>query len=75
MANMATDDPKRLQNLEFVLTHLQKSYDELSLVVFNQQKEIELLRQSVSKLNSGLQSLAESDRSPRSLADDRPPHY
>jgi uncharacterized coiled-coil protein SlyX len=72
---MSTDDPKRLQNLEFVLTHLQKSYDELSLVVFNQQKEIELLRQSIAKLNSSLQGLIESDRSPRTLEDDRPPHY
>lgn len=72
---MSTEDPKRLQNLEFVLTHLQKSYDELSLVVFNQQKEIELLRQSVAKLNTSLQGLIESDRSPRTLEDDRPPHY
>lgn len=72
---MSTEDPKRLENLEFVLTHLQKSYDELSLVVFNQQKEIELLRQSVAKLNTSLQGLIESDRSPRTLEDDRPPHY
>lgn len=72
---MTTDDTKRLQNLEFVLSHVQKSYDELSLVVFNQQKEIDLLRQSIAKLNSSLQGLIESDRSPRSLADDRPPHY
>lgn len=72
---MSTEDPKRSENLEFVLTHLQKSYDELSLVVFNQQKEIELLRQSVAKLNTSLQGLIESDRSPRTLEDDRPPHY
>jgi uncharacterized coiled-coil protein SlyX len=72
---MSADESKRLENVEFALTHLQKAYDELNLVVFSQQKEIDLLRQALSKLNSSLQSLQESDRVPRSLEDDRPPHY
>jgi uncharacterized coiled-coil protein SlyX len=65
----------RVETLETILTHLQKAYDELNLVVYNQQREIDAIKQAMGKLTVSYQSLVEAERSPRTLADDRPPHY
>ncbi|WP_409994290.1 SlyX family protein [Pirellula sp. SH-Sr6A] len=54
---------------------MQKLYEELNKVVFRQQTELDALRNHFLRLDVGYQSLLESDRSPRTLADDRPPHY
>ncbi|XZE35892.1 SlyX family protein [Pirellulaceae bacterium SH501] len=72
---MTTDNTQRIEHLEFLVAHLQNLYDELNKVVFRQQTELDALRNHFMRLDHGYQSLLESDRSPRTLADDRPPHY
>jgi uncharacterized coiled-coil protein SlyX len=72
---MPNPNSDRVENLEVLLSHLQKAHDELNMVVYGQQKEIDLLRQAVAKLTSNYDSLLESDRAPRTIHDDRPPHY
>jgi uncharacterized coiled-coil protein SlyX len=72
---MTTDNTQRIEHLEFLVTHLQKLYEELNKVVFRQQSELDALRNHFVRLDVGYQSLVESERTPRTLADDRPPHY
>ncbi|XZE44035.1 SlyX family protein [Pirellulaceae bacterium SH467] len=72
---MTTDNIQRIEHLEFLVTHLQKLYEELNKVVFRQQSELDALRNHFVRLDVGYQSLVESERTPRTLADDRPPHY
>ena len=72
---MTKSESERVEHLEFLVAHLQKQYDDLNKVVYAQQRTIELLRNRLSHLDQNYQSLLESDRVLRSLADDRPPHY
>ncbi len=72
---MGKSTDQRVEHLEFLVAHLQKLYDDLNKVVFDQQRTIEVLRGRVKQLDQGYESLLEADRAPRSLADDRPPHY
>ena len=72
---MTTDNIQRIEHLEFLVTHLQKLYEELNKVVFRQQSELDALRNHFVRLDVSYQSLVESERTPRTLADDRPPHY
>lgn len=72
---MSNSESERVAHLEFLVAHLQKQYEDLNKVVYDQQRTIDLLRNRLSHLDHSYQSLLESDRAPRSLADDRPPHY
>ncbi len=72
---METSESKRIEHLEFLVAHLQKLYDDLNKVVYDQQRTIEVLRNRTSQLDQSYQTLLEADRVPRSLGDDRPPHY
>jgi uncharacterized coiled-coil protein SlyX len=69
------DTAIRIEKLEFLVAHLQKSFDELNMVVFTQQREIDQLRRAANRMEEGYRGLLEADRAPRSLTDDRPPHY
>jgi SlyX protein len=66
---------KRLQELEFVVSHLQKTVDDLNDVVLLQQRKIDMLSRHVEQATSAFQSALNADTTPRSLADDKPPHY
>lgn len=72
---MSKSEAERVEHLEFLVAHLQKLYDDLNRVVYDQQRTIDTLRNRLSQLDQSYQSLLESDRVPRTLADDRPPHY
>jgi uncharacterized coiled-coil protein SlyX len=65
----------RVQELEFILSHLQETVDDLNDALLLQQKKIDSLVRQVEQANSVVQSVLSVDNSPRSLADDKPPHY
>jgi len=66
---------RRMQELEFVVTHLQKSVEDLNSALVVQQKTIDVLCRQLEQAKSDIRSGMGDDSSPRSLADDKPPHY
>ncbi len=66
---------KRLQELEFVVAHLQKNVDDLNEGVLLQQRTIDILCRQLEQAKSDMRSMAGTDTAPRSLADEKPPHY
>ena len=66
---------RRIQELEFVVTHLQKTVEELNSAMVHQQKILDVLCRQLEQAKSDVQSILGADNSPRSLADDKPPHY
>ncbi|MEQ1825141.1 MAG: SlyX family protein [Pirellula sp.] len=66
---------KRVQELEFIVAHLQNTVDDLNQAILLQQKKIELLARQIDQAKSFVESAMSSDNSTRSLADDKPPHY
>ncbi len=65
----------RIQELEFVVTHIQKTVEELNTAMLLQQKTIDVLCRQLEQAKSDVRSMLGVDNSPRSLADDKPPHY
>lgn len=65
----------RLTDVEELLTHLQRQAQDLDQVVLQQQKQIEMLQAELRRLSTLLTALSEPPPEPRSLEDDRPPHY
>ena len=65
----------RIQELEFVVTHIQKTVEELNTAMLLQQKTIDVLCRQLEQAKSDVRSMLGADNSPRSLADDKPPHY
>jgi uncharacterized coiled-coil protein SlyX len=63
-----------LEQIQTKIAFLERASAELSDVVFRQHKEIQALE---AKLKAVLDRLAgtQSDESPRSLEQERPPHY
>ncbi len=66
---------RRIQELEFVVTHIQKTVEELNIAMLLQQKTIDVLCRQLEQAKSEVRSMLGADNSPRSLADDKPPHY
>ncbi len=66
---------RRIQELEFVVTHIQKTVEELNTAMLLQQKTIDVLCRQLEQAKSDVRSMLGADSSPRSLADDKPPHY
>lgn len=66
---------KRIQELEFVVMHLQKTVEDLNSALVLQQKTIDVLCRQLEQAKSDIRSGLSGDSSPRSLADDKPPHY
>ena len=66
---------RRMQELEFVLTHLQKTVDDLNAAMLLQHKTLEVACRQLERVKSDIRSLAGADNSPGSLADEKPPHY
>ena len=72
----APDDPlKRIEELEIRYTHLQRATDELHEVLLDQGRQIDALTRKLTMLVGRLDALAEREVEPRSLEDDKPPHY
>jgi len=64
----------RLESLEFKLAHLERGLQELSDVVFRQQKDLDrlaLLNQQLSGQLEALREEAEAGKDPHEI----PPHY
>ena len=79
---MALDDynqPERIAtrvtDLEELFTHLQRQVQDLDQVVLRQQKQVERLQAELRRLSLQLATLSEPPPEPRSLEDERPPHY
>lgn len=66
---------RRIENLEFVVSHLQKTIDDLNDAVLQQHRKIDMLARQMEQAKSVVQSVLNADNTPRSLADDKPPHY
>jgi uncharacterized coiled-coil protein SlyX len=65
----------RMQELEFVLTHLQKTVDDLNAAMLLQQKTLDVACRQLERAKSDIRSIAGADDSPTSPADEKPPHY
>ena len=66
---------ERIQELEFVVTHIQKTVEELNTAMLLQQRTIDVLCRQLEQAKSDVRAMLGADTSPRSLADDKPPHY
>ena len=62
----------RLVTLETRYTHLQRQVDDLSQVVFDQQRIIDRLTRELASLRSRLAGVEEDGPA---IVDERPPHY
>ena len=66
---------ERSHDLETRYTHLQHTVEQLNEVVVEQAKKIDSLERKLAVLVRQFSSLADRDVEPRSLEDDKPPHY
>lgn len=64
-----------LERIEIKIAFLERANTELSDVVFRQQRDIEALREKITVLAARIQASDDSDATPRSPEDERPPHY
>ncbi len=64
----------RLAEIEIKLTYQEDLVQELNTLVYQQQKRIDHLEKLCEALVDHIRGLAEPG-TPRSLADERPPHY
>ena len=64
---------ERIETLEFKVAHLERALQELSDVVYRQQRELDALRDRNQQLVQQLQQLG--DRAGEPAADETPPHY
>lgn len=65
----------RIQELEFVVAHLQMTVEALNTAMLLQQKTIDALCRQLDQAKSDVRSILGADDSQGSLADDKPPHY
>ena len=63
-----------LEQIQTKIAFLERASAELSDVLFRQQKEIQALETKLKALSDRL-SGEQSDENPRSLEQERPPHY
>jgi SlyX protein len=64
-----------LEQVETKIAFLEHANAELSDVVARQQRDIDALRDQIAALAARIQALRESDATPHSAEDERPPHY
>ena len=65
----------RIDELETLFTHLQRTLGDLDQVVLAQQKQIESLERTIAALGTELGALAGSPSEERKPEDEKPPHY
>lgn len=68
----STDE--RFEKLEVKLAYSEQAVQELSDLVFGQQRQIDQLRELCQRLALRIEALS-SDAAPASPADEQPPHY
>lgn len=66
---------QRLNDLESKLMYLQKDYDALNETVLENTRRLEQLTMEIARLNVQLRSQVDAAEQPRSLEDEKPPHY
>ena len=66
-------DDARLETLEFKVAHLEKALQELSDVVYRQQRELDGLRDRAQQLVEQVQELEDRGADPTRV--EIPPHY
>ena len=64
-----------LEQVETKIAFLEHANAELSDVVARQQRDIDVLRDQIAALAARIQALRDSDATPHSAEDERPPHY
>ena len=69
-----TVDTHAIEQIETRIAFLERANTELSDVVFRQHRDIEVLREQVAALASRLRAY-ESEVTPRTPEEERPPHY
>ena len=74
-SDQAARETARLNDLETRYTHLQRAVEELNAVVVSQDLRLEALERRIGLLAAQLGALAERDPEPRTLEDEKPPHY
>lgn len=66
----------RITHLEVALAHQQRDYETLNLVVIEQANQMDRIRRSLQRLTERLEALRTApETAPRTLEDDKPPHY
>lgn len=71
----APDAADRLTRLEELIAHLERTQENLSQVLIEQQKRLEILEASLGRHLEEWSSHLEETRTPRSPLDEKPPHY
>ena len=61
--------------MQETMTHLQHDVEQMHDVMIAQQQELELLRREIVRLDGLLEGLDSTEDGPRTIEDDRPPHY
>ena len=64
-----------LEKIETKIAFLERANSELSEVVFRQQRVIDALQTQLAALGARIQASQESEVTPRTPEDERPPHY
>jgi len=65
--------PERIDALEFKVAHLERTLQELSDVLYRQQRELDALRERSQSLSEQLQQLDDRGAGPTGV--EIPPHY
>lgn len=65
----------RINHLEELFTHLQRTMQEVSDMVVKQQRRSDQIDRELARLVERLQAISESETTATDLADERPPHY
>lgn len=73
---MESQDPRqrRIEQLESSLTYLQSDFETLNSVVLEIHGRLDQLQATMQRLTLRLEAVQEPE-APRSLEDERPPHY
>ncbi|GAA6118178.1 SlyX family protein [Acidovorax sp. FG27] len=74
MPSAPSDDAQRLTELEIKASYTEDLLDQLNLVIYRQQQEIDALARTVALLRQQMPE-AGSGAGERNLRDELPPHY
>lgn len=67
---------RRLREVESLVTFLQRAADDFHAVILEQQRQLEAQNKELSRLSTMFMNFADPTvQAPRSLEDEKPPHY
>jgi uncharacterized coiled-coil protein SlyX len=75
MSKMRLMDDDSLEKIETKIAFLEHANAELSDLVFRHERLIEALQAQMAAMGARVRASQESDVTPRTLEDERPPHY